>query len=164
VKNVSLWFEDSYHSIEISSNGLELVFTTQKKIYSFYPTAVKLNRTTKLSVSSLFKTNINYGIHEYFCQYGYNLTGVFVSPLTVENGVFTCPVTLQIEFTAFMQIWMNAKNISKPITAVEYFSVIGTSLNYFEPSFGTPEGGKKVSIILINHLVSCTFSIFHFHK
>jgi uncharacterized protein involved in tolerance to divalent cations len=153
VKNVSLWFADSYHSIEISSNGLELVFTTQKKIFSFYPTAVKLNRTTKLSVSSLFKTNVNYGIYEYFCEYGYNSTGVFVSPLTVDNGVFSCPVTLQIEYTAFMKIWLKTKNILISITAVEYFSVIGTSLNYFEPSFGTPEGGKTVPLFNFKSIV-----------
>jgi hypothetical protein len=133
-KNLSLWYKDSYHSFELSSNGLELVFATPKTIYLFSPSAIKKNRTTTLTVSTFFTTQVNYGINEYFCEFKLNSTNTsstFISPLSVENGAFSCPVIIYDEGKAFMNIWMKSKNIQKKITSKsELFNVVSKNSNF----------------------------------
>jgi hypothetical protein len=134
-KNISLWYKDSYHSFELSSNGLELVFATPKTIYLFSPSAIKKNRTTTLMVSTFFTTQVNYGIHEFLCEFklnSTNSTNTFVSPLSIENGVFACPVIIYEEGKAFMNIWMKSKNIQKKITSKsELFNVVSKMIFSF---------------------------------
>jgi hypothetical protein len=154
LNNVSIWYKDSHHKFQLSSNELELVFATPRSIFSFSPPAVKQNRTSKISVSSFFTTQINYGFdNKYFCEYGYNDTGSFViSTVTSPNGVFQCDVLLLKEGKAFMKIWMQSKNILKPITSKELLNVVNS--NFFEPSFATPPGGDKMQIFEYSDIIS----------
>jgi hypothetical protein len=153
LNNVSIWYKDSHHKFQLSNNELELVFATTRSIYSFSPPAVKQNRTSKISVYSFFTTQINYGVHKYFCEYGYNDTGSFTNSLaTTSNGVFQCDVILLTEGKAFMKIWMQSKNILKPITSKELLNVVNS--NFFEPSFATASGGDKLQIFEYSDVIS----------
>jgi hypothetical protein len=154
LRNLSLWYKDIYHTFELSSNSLEIAFTTPKNIYSFSPPAVKQNRTTKFSVNTLFSTNTNYGpSSQYLCEYGFNKTGTFTNATILYSGVFQCDVILLTEGKAFMKIWMIVKNLMKLITFnSELFNVVNS--NFFEPSYGTPLGGDKIQIVDYNDVIS----------
>jgi hypothetical protein len=148
LNNVSLWYKDSYHKFQISTNNLELVFATPRSIYTFSPPAIKQNRTTKMSVSTFFSTfNVNYGLDvKYYCEYGYNDTsGTFSNASIVSDGVFQCDVILLAEGKAFMKIWMYVKNLIKLISPNELFNVVNS--NFFEPAYATTFGGEKMKIL-----------------
>jgi hypothetical protein len=146
LRNLSLFYQDTYHKFQLSFNTLELAFTTPKNIYSFSPPAVKQNRTTKLSVYTLFSTETNYGPSPiYSCEYGYSGVGNFTNAAIFSSGVFQCEIILLNEGKAFMKIWMFLKNLMKLITFnSELFNVVNS--NFFEPSYATPLGGEKLQI------------------
>jgi hypothetical protein len=137
----------------LSSNSLELAFTTPKNIFTFSPPAVKQNRTSKISVYTFFSTDTFYGSPQYFCEYGYNSTGNFTNAIIQSNGVFQCEVILLTEGKAFMKIWMTLKNLIKLITFnSELFNVVNS--NFFEPSYATPIGGDKIQILDYSDVIS----------
>jgi hypothetical protein len=127
-KNMTIWYRDSFHMFQLSSNGLELVFATKYPIISFSPLAVKANKTKDISILTKFDTSLDYGSDsQYFCEYGFNETsGTFSPTKSASFGVFTCSVKLDSVGNCFMKVWLKAKNTSKIITSnVEYFKVVG---------------------------------------
>jgi hypothetical protein len=127
-KNITIWYRDSFHKFQLSTNGLELVFATKSPILLFSPLAIKANRTKDISVYTRFDTSLNYGSDfQYLCEYGFNETsGTFSPTKSASFGIFTCSVKLDSIGNSFMKIWLKAKNVSRIITSnVEFFKVFG---------------------------------------
>jgi hypothetical protein len=145
-KALTLWYKQSSHSFQISSNSLEVIFAVPSQITGLSPVAAIVNRTTTLTVSTVFDTSLDYGDANFTCKYGPNMTR-FASNVTAIKlqGAFTCDVEGSIEGKAYISLWMTSKGIERKIsTTEELFSFI--SSDFLNPSYGFPTGGQTVKI------------------
>jgi hypothetical protein len=146
-KSMTLWYKQNDHSFQISSNSLEVIFAVPSQITGLSPVAAIVNRTTTLTVSTVFDTSLDYGDANFTCKYGPNATR-FASNVTAVKllgGSFSCDVVGSNEGKAYISIWMTAKGIERKLsTTEELFSFI--SSDFLNPSYGLPTGGQIVGI------------------
>jgi hypothetical protein len=93
-KALTLWYKQNDHSFQISSNSLEVIFAVPSQITGLSPVAAIVNRTTTLTVSTVFDTSLDYGDANFTCKYGPNTTR-FASNTTgikLVGGSFSCDV------------------------------------------------------------------------
>eukprot|EP01080_Neovahlkampfia_damariscottae_P008579 gene8579-404_t len=166
-KELSLWYRENEYSFQISSNSLEVVYAVPALITGLSPSAIIVNRTTTLTISTGFQTNLDYGSGINFtCKYGTNESKYAGSSHATfnSNGLFFCPIQSSIEGKIFVSVWMKAKGVERKITVVDESLLILDS-NFFTPSIGFPTGNQVVKIFdYTNPESNVTFNDPFLHK
>jgi hypothetical protein len=154
-KFVSLWYQEGNYEFQISNNTLDLIFAVPSLITGISPTAVIVNRTTSVIISTAFETNLDYANANFVCKYGKNESKYSESSIANADqfGNFQCNVISDKEVKIFVSVWMNVKGVERKITIIdESLNVIDS--NYFNPSIGLVTGNQAVKILEYNSPVS----------
>eukprot|EP01080_Neovahlkampfia_damariscottae_P008905 gene8905-853_t len=149
-KKLSLWYKEKDYQFQLSNNTVDLVFATPSLITGLAPTAIILNRSTEVTISTTFPTNIDYGKNVSFsCKYGTN-ESVYAyntsATLDANIGNFGCNILYSEEAKLFISIWMNVDGSERKITVVDEPLLVIDS-NFFTPSIGKLTGGENVTIV-----------------
>eukprot|EP01080_Neovahlkampfia_damariscottae_P003601 gene3602-6336_t len=149
-KEVSLWYKENDYEFQLSNNTLELIFAVPSLITGLTPSAVVVNRTTQLTISSAFDTSLDYGLETIFeCRYGRNESRYEKSSIaTIINqfGSFRCEIDFELEGKIFVSIWIKSQGLERKMTLVDESLLIIDS-NFLSPSIGFLSGKENVQII-----------------
>jgi hypothetical protein len=147
-KQLSLWYKENSHEFQFSNNTLEIVFVVPSLINGIFPTAIIINRTTSMTVSTLFQTTVDYGLDTNFtCKYGMNESRYSQSSQAQidVNGNFFCDVTFRQQVKIYISVWMKVKGTERKITILDE-SLLVIDSNFLTPSFGLSSGNEFVKI------------------
>eukprot|EP01080_Neovahlkampfia_damariscottae_P003782 gene3782-6943_t len=137
-KQLTLWYKENDYNFQLSTNHLEVIFAIPSLINGINPIISVVNRTTRVTISTVFDTTLDYGAANFTCKYGPNETRY--------RNVSVAEVIHNVEEKVYVSIWMTTKGTERKITIVdEAFYFITT--DFLSPSHGLISGNENVQVL-----------------